>query len=100
MRPLSFIGLALIALAGCDPNKPVPLDNRPLSTDDLPLPVDDRPVLSEQTPPAMVEVGGPRGGIQVNDPAGGTQVDIGGGNGVHVKTPDSNVNVPSSNGHQ
>jgi hypothetical protein len=85
MRRLSFIGLAALALAGCDPSKPVPMDNRS-------IPVEPAPV--EPAPPAAVEVGGPRGGIHVNDPAGGTKVDIGGGNGVRVRTPDSTVVVP------
>ena len=92
MRWLLFVGLAATVLAGCDPNKPVPLDNGTLPIENRPLSVDERPV--QQAPPAAVEIGGPQGGIHVNDPAGGTQVDIGGGNGVHVKTPDSNVNVP------
>ena len=94
MRWLSFIGSAAIALAGCDPNKPVPLDNGTLPIENRPISLQDRPVPVEQAPPAAVEIGGPQGGIHVNDPAGGTEVDIGGGNGVRVKTPDSNVNVP------
>lgn len=85
MRRLSFIGLAALALAGCDPSKPVSMENRP-------IPVERAPV--EPAPPAAVEVGGPQGGIHVNDPADGTKVDIGGGNGVRVRTPDSTVVVP------
>jgi hypothetical protein len=95
MRHLTFIGLAALALAGCDPSKPVPLDSRPLPVG--PAPVEPLPVYPApvgQTPPAGVEIGGPQGGIHVNDPAGGTQVDIGGGNGVRVRTPDSDVRVP------
>jgi len=85
MRRLSFIGLAAIALAGCDPSKPVPLENRPIPLEPAPI---------EPAPAPAVEIGGPRGGIHINDPAGGTQVDIGGGTGVHVTTPESKVDVP------
>ena len=74
-----------LALAGCDPSKPVSVENRPIIVEPTPV---------QPAPPAAVEVGGPQGGIHVNDPAGGTKVDIGGGNGVRVKTPDSTVVVP------
>ena len=92
MRTLAIIGLAAIALAGCDPKKPVPLDMPPRQNGAVS--VEERALPAEQAPPAAVEIGGPQGGIHVNDPAGGTRVDIGGGSGVQVRTPDSNVNVP------
>jgi hypothetical protein len=41
----------------------------------------------------MVEVGGPQGGVHVNDPAGATKVDVD-ASGVHVKSPESRVDVP------
>lgn len=75
MRILSSavaIATTLIGLAGCDQSKSPP-----------PQPV----------PPAKVDVGGPQGGVHVDDPAGGTKVDVD-GSGVHVKTPETKVDVP------
>lgn len=87
MRLLSIIALAAITFAGCDQTTSAPV--RPVAT-----PVVPRADVEVREPRADVEVGGPQGGIHVNDPAGGTKVDIGGGNGVRVRTPDSAVDVP------
>ena len=81
MRLLSTIALAATLLAGCDQGQPAPV--QPPA---VPPPA--------KAPPAAVEVGGPQGGIHVDDPASGTHVEVGGGKGVQVTTPESKVEVP------
>ena len=73
MRRFSCVGLVAIFLAGCVQSKPAPV---------------------EQVPPTRVDIGGPQGGVHVSDPADGTRVDVGGGSGVRVTTPESRVDVP------
>jgi hypothetical protein len=79
MRILSSAALAIVLLTGCDQGRPTPVQ---------PVPPPSQPL-----PPAQVDVGGQRGGVHVNDPAGGTKVDVD-GSGVHVKTPETKVDVP------
>jgi hypothetical protein len=79
MRILSLAFLATVLLTGCDQSRPAPV--QPVTPPSQPL------------PPAQVDVGGPQGGVHVNDPAGGTKVDVD-GSGVHVKTPETKVDVP------
>ena len=81
MRLLFMIALAVTLLAGCDQGQPAPVQPPP-------------PVPPAEAPPAAVEIGGPRGGIHVDDPANGTHVEVGGGKGVRVTTPESKVEVP------
>ncbi len=77
MRTLVLIILTATVMTGCNQSRPVPTQSAPPAIE----------------PDPTVEVGGPQGGVHVNDPAGGTKVDVD-GSGVHVKSPESRVDVP------
>jgi hypothetical protein len=87
MRKLSIVLSAALLSSGCGPSSP--------TTPATPVPVVPAPALPPRG--AEVEVGGPQGGVHVQAPARvpgqGTNVDVD-QSGVHVRGPNTQVDVP------